>query len=137
MKTLNSIQKEVMCGTLLGDGGLYNYGKTSGTNAHFITNHQALDKDYVFWLYSIFKNLCSTKPTYLTWFDNRPDHNRWYEQYRLRTGALPVLTSIQKRWYVDKTKILPLDFKQSELTDMCLAVWFLDDGTAYYTKKIP
>ena len=53
---LSLLQKEVLIGSLLGDGCLRKIGKTERANANFSISRSINDKDYLNWEFNLFKN---------------------------------------------------------------------------------
>lgn len=58
--TITQRQKELIIGTLLGDGNMRLPGRN--INANLIIAHSANQKAYVYWKYEILKNLVLTPP---------------------------------------------------------------------------
>lgn len=59
-KQLNRQQKDLIIGSLLGDGHI----DKRETQPIFIVSHAEDQKDYLFWKYDILKDLCNIPPTY-------------------------------------------------------------------------
>ena len=117
MGSLTSTQKEVLVGSLLGDGTLRKQG--SRTNALLEVNHSYQYKQYVDWKHSIFKEFVITSPKSRNGNGNRV-------AYRFTTKSIPVFTEFYKKFYIDGKKAIPKDLK---LSAGILAVWFMDDGS--------
>ena len=59
-KTLNNTQRDLIIGSLMGDGHI----DKRKTQPIFIVSHAINQKDYLFWKYEIVKDLCNIEPTY-------------------------------------------------------------------------
>jgi hypothetical protein len=135
METLTDLQKQVLIGLMLGDGCLAKRREYPNSNAFLSINRQLLDEDYVKWTHTIFSNLCCRDYYNMSYF-----HKIWNKTYfvsRMTTRALPCFTDFYNKWYPNDKKIIPLDLKEQDLTDIVLAIWFMDDGTCYYKKNSP
>lgn len=58
---LNATQKDLILGSILGDGHI---DKREGQSI-FIVSHAENQKDYLYWKYEILKNLCNKEPLYI------------------------------------------------------------------------
>lgn len=114
-KTLSPLQISLIKGSILGDGHI-------AENNSFIVSHAEDQKEYLFWKYEILKDVCSSPPAYYQgqkkYFlgDRVYDCKPWY---RFNTRLLNCLGNIKN---IPKTKII------SDLDDLGVAIWFLDDG---------
>lgn len=115
--SLTSIQHEILVGSLLGDGTLRKQG--TRTNALFEVNHSAQFKPYVDWKWQHFQDYVLTSPKFRKGNGNRI-------AYRFTTRSLPVFTDYHRWFYVNGKKKVP---KNTTLTPLGLAVWYMDDGT--------
>lgn len=113
---LNSFQRKILIGTLLGDGCLISnaYGK----NYRLQIEHMSKHKKYVDWKYKIFKNFCLSRPK----FQQRT--NSW----KFRTISHPDFTKFREMFYWNGRKILPIEISKILTSPIILAVWFMDDG---------
>ena len=101
-------------GCLLGDGSL-----RRKQNTLLEINHSYKQKDYVFWLYSKFKDCVFTPPKIRVNGFNR-------NSYRFTTRSLEALNEFYEDFYPNLQKTLPKNLK---LNPLSLAVWFMDDGS--------
>lgn len=110
-------QLQIVHGSLLGDASVTN-GKKGKYRCEsvFEVKHCAKQKDYVLWKYHELKNLCCSEPK---------ENN--IGQWRARTFHHPFFSNLRKQWYPDGVKCIPEVL--SELDDLALAVWYMDDGT--------
>ncbi|PIV01602.1 hypothetical protein COS55_01530 [Candidatus Shapirobacteria bacterium CG03_land_8_20_14_0_80_40_19] len=111
--SLTEEQKSILVGCLLGDGTM-----RKKKNAYLEINHCFFQKDLVDWLYSKFSDYVLTKPKWRKTNGKR-------EAYRFSTQSLSVFTEYYDRFFLNKRKIIPKNFK---LDCLSLAVWFMDDG---------
>jgi LAGLIDADG DNA endonuclease family len=110
--SLSEVQRQVVIGTLLGDGSM-----RCKTNALLEINHSAKQQAYVDWKYRQLVDLVATPPK------ERPG-NGGRLAYRFVTRSLPVLTPYYRLFYANGRKSVP----EVELAPLTLAVWFMDDG---------
>ncbi len=117
MGSLTSIQREILVGSLLGDGALRKQG--TRTNALLEVNHSFQYKEYVDWKWQHFKNWVKTPPKSRHGNGNRIT-------YRFTTQSLPLFTEYYYKYYSSGKKVISSDLVLSNLT---LSVWFMDDGS--------
>jgi len=118
--SLSNIQKQVILGSILGDGYM-----RKKTNAHLQITHSYKQKDYVDWKYKILKNFVSSVP-------KKYDGNAGRVGYRFFTNSIPELTTFYDIFYQNKEKIIPINLI---LTPLILAVWYMDDGCRSYNAS--
>ena len=116
---LSDIQKDVLIGTVLGDG--YLRPSRSGKAARLQICHKAAAKKYVDWKYQIFKNLVFSKPR------NQVQNN----SLRFTTISHPDLLEYLKCFYANCFKSIPKNVCDILKSSLSLAVWFMDDGNGY------
>ncbi|MFA6974790.1 MAG: hypothetical protein WC237_02430 [Candidatus Paceibacterota bacterium] len=119
---LSQIQKDIIVGTLLGDGSL-EYDKFKASRLQI--KQADRKKEYVIWLYENLANLVRTLPK------QRPDTLQWY----FSTRSLRLLEEFRKIFYENRRKIVPHSIKNILNSPISLAVWFMDDGTLDYREK--
>ena len=110
---LNRIQRDLVIGSLLGDG----YLMPSTAGCCFRVSHGSQQADYVDWKFGLLGSYVRTPP-------------RWCGgSYYFRTVTHPDLSELRRLFYVDgSTKNVPMDLLERELTAFGLTVWFMDDG---------
>ena len=113
---LSKIQRAVLIGVILGDGCLAEnfWKKQFRLKIEQGNNH----KEYIFWLYTVFKNWTLSPPKYL----------KEREAWRFYTVSHPELTKFRKIFYRNKKKTIPVSIKKLLTHPVSLAVWFMDDG---------
>jgi len=127
------IQNEVLIGLMLGDGCLFK--RTPGSNAHLTVNRAIFDIEYLDYNYKIFQNLCKSGVKLHKWNDTYFGGVKISCQFGSR--SLPCFTKKHDLWYKNRVKIIPESFTQDWLTDLVLAIWFLDDGTCAVQTQNP
>ena len=132
---LNSKQRSLIIGSLLGDGTM-RLGK-GAQNVNFKVEHGLVQKKYVDWKYQILKPFVFTEPKMSYRYDEKG--NKYEKSWWFRTIRHPLFTEIYKKFYKREgykngKKIIPFEIKK-ELTPFALAVWIMDDGS-YSKDKI-
>jgi hypothetical protein len=134
---LTSRQKEIILGSLLGDGSL----RKAPLNSSFCKKQCVKYKEYVEWhikelfpfskkidtLYSTDKPIANK-----TGIAERKKVPRYLSAYAVRTCQHPIFTEIRRKWYPKGKKIVPRDI---ELTPLSVAVWFCDDGNNNWKNR--
>lgn len=127
MIKLSLTQKQIIYGTVLGDGYLQKTGKN---NARLRLEHSNKQKEYLFWKANQFKKLFQGRPKYIERI--HPKTKRKYCYWRYQSNTSPVLGKIRKIFYPQGNKTIPEDLDKY-LSLLTLAVWYMDDG--YYSKR--
>lgn len=117
--TLTPLQRDIVVGTLLGDGSLKL--SRSGKSARLQICHSVSAKDYVFWKHGIFKN----------WVFAEPRNHLINNSLIFRTISHSSLFEIMQYFYIGRQKIVPKNIHNILKNDISLAVWFMDDGNGY------
>ncbi len=120
--SLTQEQREIIVGKILGDGHLEtaNNGKTYRLKIE----QSAQQKDYVFWLYKIFKPWTNKKPQ----LKIRNIREKQFFSYWFNTYSSGQLRFYGQQFYRNGKKIMPQNIKKF-LTPRVLAIWFMDDGS--------
>ena len=121
--SLTEKQENILVGNILGDGGVY-VTKT-GIFPYYYIKQCERNKDYIFWLYSHFSELCPSPPK------QRKDNGQWY----FYSSGLECFTPFRIAFYNDRKKVVPGNIGKLLTSPLSLAVWFMDDGTLDYRKK--
>ncbi|OGY09128.1 MAG: hypothetical protein A2782_01265 [Candidatus Blackburnbacteria bacterium RIFCSPHIGHO2_01_FULL_43_15b] len=122
-------QIDLIIGSLLGDARLEcrSIGVRYPVSARLRIHQSDKQREYVFWKYSLLKNLVLKEPRRVkTWHDPKrnKDHFSWY----FHTQTFPELGELYHYFYKNKVKILP-DSVLSFVNRRALAIWFMDDGS--------
>lgn len=133
--TLTQIQKDLLFGTLLGDGNLHT--NSSGGTWRYRATHAIVKKDYLFHKYGILKNLCGSPPFMEKKVDIRTGvalEKKTTFNYSFNTLIHPSLCFYGNMFYTyDKrtelwVKDVPIKIEQF-LTPCGLAYLYMDDGS--------
>ena len=111
--SLSEVQRQIVVGSLLGDGAM-----RCKTNALLEVNHSSHQRSYVDWKYRQLADLVRTPP-------RARQSNGGRVAYRFVTRSLEQLTPYFRLFYGAGQKRVP----ELELTQLTLAVWFMDDGS--------
>ena len=116
---LSQIQRDVLIGTVLGDGFL----KISRSRkaAQLQICHSFSSKEYVFWKQQIFKN----------WVFAEPRYHQINNSLIFRTVSHPLIYEYMKAFYTGNKRVVPKNISDILKSNISLAVWFMDDGNGY------
>lgn len=132
---LNQIQKNLLIGTLLGDGSFQTF--SDGKTWRYRAVHKLAHESYIFHKYEILKDFCETFPKLSIVKDSRT--NKEYSRYTFQTttqedfrfyGNLFYKKISQNYW----TKTIPSNIA-TFLTPQALAYWYMDDGALKWKGK--
>jgi hypothetical protein len=108
-------QLEIINGAILGDAYITKKGQ--------IQFEQGVDqKDYLFWKYRELSSISYSNPPRLV---TRTDKRNGKLTYSWRFWTRGFFSDLRSYFYPDGYKIFPKDL---DLTDLSLAVWYMDDG---------
>ena len=123
---LTQENKEILCGTLLGDGSIQYYPKYNWKSPIFKCDHGIGQKEYAELLYDKFINLGASLNEYKR-YDKRT--NKLYTTYCVKTKANPALFPYFIMLYSTGKKEIVREFLE-HFTIKSLAFLYMDDG--YY-----
>lgn len=115
---LNSFQRSLVVGMLLGDGHLESQDK--GRTYRLKVEHSVKQKEYVEWLYEQFKELVRTPP--------RVKVRGMLQSYGFATYSLGTFRFYAQQFYVGRRKVVPKLIAKL-LDPIALAIWFMDNGS--------
>lgn len=121
---LNEIQKQVLIGTLLGDGGL----RFRGRNCRLHIKHSVHQISLVNYKREVFNNITSMKVNVFRQAVGKTD----YSFAEFVTLTHPEFTKYYNLFYLSSKKIVPRNIHFLLTDPLSLAVWFMDDGSAEY-----
>ncbi len=137
---LSQQAREMVLGTLLGDGCLVKPGKRKVYNQdknkswicvcrHYRLQfvHGPKQKEYIYWKYKLLEPICSIGYPKQNFIYNKK-MNKTYERYDLVTRTLSYFTRLSKLLYPKGYKIVTRKYL-NYLTPLSLSVWYMDDGT--------
>lgn len=113
--------KEVVLGSLLGDGSLRI--QKPYKNARFSFRHSVLQQDYFFWKVEQLKEISGEK----CWWKQEPN-GYGGEMLRYQSLALEQLSELYQLTHKHNRLIIKRRWL-NQLTPLSLAVWWLDDGS--------
>src|SRR3989338_2616272 len=119
---LSEFQRQVLVGTLLGDGCLET--RNAGKTYRLKIEHAIAQKDYVDWKYQVFKNFTLSEPR----IHKRISYGSVRENYCFSTVSHGSLRFYGQQFYQNNKKVMPVMISKI-LTPLALAVWFMDDGS--------
>ena len=119
---LSDLQKEVLIGVLLGDGHLET--QNGGRTYRLKIEHSSLQKEYVDWLYQVFKEWITTPPRERTQIVLGVSYNK----YGFSTLSHGAFRFYAQQFYQNKKKVLPKAIHKW-LSPIAMAVWYMDDGS--------
>ncbi len=114
-KKLNNIQKELLVGSLLGDGHL----RPHGGSFMFEFSQSAKRKAYVEWKHKLFGDFATLEAYH---------KNGAREYHKLVTKTHPEMEELHGIFYEGRRKRVPNDIGKV-LTPFVVAVWFMDNGS--------
>jgi recombination protein RecA len=126
---LNQQQKDLLIGTLLGDGHLAS--STKGRTWRYRAIHKKKHQLYLFHKYEIFEPFCKSKPVYAEVFDSRTQ--KTYQRWSFNTITHICFEHYANLFYTNDTKTsrmskdVPKNIKLY-LTPAAIAYWYMDDG---------
>lgn len=121
---LNKLQRSVLVGTILGDGGL----RYRGHNCRLHIKHSARQLSLVRYKHKVFRNITSMKISEFTQAVGEKDYN--FAEFVTLTHS--EFTKYYDCFYPLNKKIVPSDIDKILIDPLSLAVWFMDDGAADY-----
>ena len=118
--TVGSQQRNIISGTLLGDGFL----ERNGRFVRLVVDHSASQEAYVRWKAEGLAPLRSSIP-----FKRRidPQNQQTYSHCILRTHTTPLFEKFVSLFYRGKQKCVPENLP-AMINPQMLAVWIMDDG---------
>lgn len=130
-QTLSKRQKEVLIGSLLGDGGIYKHHE--GINScRYSGTHSINQIDYVLWKIKELENFISCKYRII---DNSKNNSfSITSSVAYQTVLHYEFSILHNMFYPDGYKIIPKDIIDY-LTPLGLAVWYMDDGSVHYVSN--
>lgn len=123
--TLSTQLKEILIGLLLGDLCAHVQEKSVNARLHFAQGE--VHKDYLSYLYNLFKMYCSAVPKVSKMLAHKQTGKR-YSRVSFTTHTLPCFNELYELFYVDGKKVVPSNIADL-ITSLSLAYWICDDGS--------
>lgn len=128
-QNISSAHKQVILGTLLGDGCLeIRTNKAKFADYLLSFKHGVRQKNYCAWKHNLLGCLVTSQ-------EPRPVKNGRSVQYRSRTTTHPYFTKLKQAIYQPQKTIQKHIF--SELDYLGIAVWYMDDGSLTFDHGLP
>ncbi|HEY4475550.1 MAG TPA: hypothetical protein VJB92_02395 [Candidatus Paceibacterota bacterium] len=118
---LSNKNKEVILGSLLGDGSLKIHERYK--NARFSFRHSVLQQEYFFWKVDQLKEISGEN----CWWKQKAD-GYGGEKLRYQSLALESLSELHKLTHKNNHLVIKRKWL-NQLTPLSLAIWWLDDGS--------
>jgi len=114
-------ERQIIMGSLLGDA-------TIDKSNQFRVTHSDAQIPYTRWLYENLKNICTTPP--VEGIKKTPEKN--YVFHRISSYVTDEMECLRDLFYPDGVKIVPNIIE--DLSELGLAVWYMDDGGTHWYK---
>lgn len=114
-RPLTSRQKEIVFGTVLGDGCIANHGRL----ARLMLGQCEKQKDFLHW---------KAHELGITKIQVRENKRKDSIMYYCNSYTHMEYKNIRKKFYINNKKIVPRDIS-NYITPLALAVWIMDDGS--------
>jgi len=118
-KQLNDTQKDLIVGSMLGDGHI----DKREEQPMFIVVHAENQKDYLYWKYNLLKDFCNAppveKPAVIRYFPNNPKGYLCQKQYRFCTRLHDCLKYYRALNYSELLNLM---------NNFSFCIWMLDDA---------
>jgi hypothetical protein len=122
MTEISNRQRQILVGTLLGDGCL----ERNKQNFRLKVDHGLGQKDYVWWKHKELSGLVNGQPKLIQALDKRS--GKVYGHWRFNSKTCEIFTKHHLMFYRNRKKIVPKFIVQLLTAPVALAVWFMDDG---------
>ena len=115
--------KEIIVGTVLGDGCL----ERNGSNVRLKIDHSSSQRALVDWKFKELHELEPFAPRIVERWDRRTGQK--HVNYRFTTRTVPVLNGFHRIFYgFGREKRVPDSMRDLLSSPLSLAVWYMDDG---------
>lgn len=120
-KCHSKIQKDIILGSLLGDGHL----EKNGNHHRIPFDHSSKQREWILWKWEALKPYVTKVVEYQV-VDKRT--GKVCEKIRFNTSTHPLFSEYHRLFYDGKRKRIPAKLQSLLATPLSLAVWYLDDG---------
>lgn len=121
---LSSTQKDILIGTLLGDGGI----RLKGGDARLHIKHSVSQLPLVEYKRATFENISGMNVRVFKQRVGKTD----YSFAEFVTLTHPVFLEYYRLFYPNHKKEVPKEIKKLLINPLSLAIWIMDDGSAEY-----
>ena len=121
---LNEIERNLVLGTLLGDGSLRRQESLSGLSG-LLVSHSIQQEDLVDWKFNILKRFVKKKPKECA----NPGYKKSSMVKRFRTTHTEEFGEIYRMIYGTGKKMITESYLSMITHPIALAVWYMDDGS--------
>jgi len=130
MKTkIDEKTKQILLGSLLGDGSVYSRSKKS---AIYIETHSKKQKEYLIWKNDKCFNFFGGK--IIDYKQYEKVQKKYYEKTRLYSRQLAILLDYRDIFYPKGKKKISSEIL-NQLNELGLAIWYCDDGNYHILGK--
>ena len=98
----------------------------NGSKVRLRIDHSKLQKAYVEWKYKVFANFAANKPRLVKVLDKRTE--KIYQHWRFDTLSTHLFAEYYTIFYTNSRRIIPHNIRYLLISNLSLAVWFMDDG---------
>ncbi len=119
--TVGSQLREILIGTLLGDG----YLEQNGSHKRFVCGHSLKQEEYIQWKFGLISQITQCRLSYGERLD--PRTNKVYFSVNLRSISSPLWDEFYTLFYKVRRRIIPR-YLPDLISPRILAVWLMDDG---------
>jgi len=127
--SLTQVQKEMIYGSLMGDAKRH----SSKFNNSVGFGHEPKQQEYVKWKLDMVCNIATPEGIKkYSHYDKR--YGKTYDSYRFYTLANSDVEEIVNKFYGENGKRITRDILDN-LSELSLAVWYMDDGTTGFSHK--
>ena len=128
---LSLVQHEVLVGILLGDASFQT--DTKGEKYRLRVSQSEGRKEYLFHLYDLFQNLCTSPPVRYEFMDPRNPLKKYF-RWSFATTQQSCFRFYGKQFYNGKVKKVPT-LIHKWLQPRSIAYWYMDDGAHKWKGK--
>lgn len=129
---LDEREKEIILGTLLGDGHLrWRGGKR--TYPELMIEQSIKHEEYILWMRDELKDWLSNVNLKL---NTKIRKRKEYQSYSIRTICHPVFIEFYNGFYNGDKKEVNIKFIKKYFSELSLAVWLMDDGSLSKGRNI-
>jgi hypothetical protein len=119
--TVGSQLREIIIGTLLGDG----YLERNGKYIRFVCAHSDKQQEYIKWKFNLLIEVTQCRLSNRKWQD--PRNKKMYSSVQLRSVSSPIWDEFYDLFYKNNHRVIPKGLPDI-ISAQILAIWIMDDG---------